>query len=106
MQGVMLEYNVNGHGVLLSPIQFRIIKTLEEHPNGLIRGQNYERGSLMKRLNKARTTIYDNLVKLQKLGIVVKYSKNPGTRGRPLKFWKLKSPDNFGLIKGKGEGDA
>lgn len=62
---------------------------LEKHPGGLFRGLHAERGSLMKLLNSARTTIYDNLKKLQKLGLVEKNSKNAGNRGRPKEYWKL-----------------
>lgn len=36
-----------------------------------------------------RTTIYDNLVKLEKKGIVEKFSKNNGKVGASLKMWKL-----------------
>ena len=36
-----------------------------------------------------RTTIYDNLVKLEKKGIVERFSKNNGKVGASLKMWKL-----------------
>lgn len=36
-----------------------------------------------------RTTIYDNLVKLEKKGIVEKFSKNNGKVGASVKMWKL-----------------
>ena len=36
-----------------------------------------------------RTTIHDNIVKLQKRHLLVKYSKSNGKRGRPLVFYKL-----------------
>lgn len=38
---------------------------------------------------KRRTTIYDNLVKLEKKGIVEKFSRNNGKVGAPIKMWKL-----------------
>ena len=41
--------------------------------------------------HKQRTTIYDNLIKLQKRKIVEKYSENNGKRGRPLVLWRLKN---------------
>ena len=97
MSRAILQYKTEMINVLLTPIQFRIVKLLEKHPKGLIRGQNYERGSLMKHLNKARTTIYDNLVKLQELDIVEFYTKNEGN-GRPKVYWKLK---NGGTNDGK-----
>lgn len=37
-----------------------------------------------------RTTIYDNLVKLQKRKFIEQFSENNGKRGRPLVFWKIK----------------
>lgn len=45
----------------------------------------------MKILGRPRTTVFDNLVKLEKMGIVEKYSKNKGYRGRPKEYWKLKN---------------
>ena len=41
-------------------------------------------------LHKKRTTVYDNLLKLLKMGIVEKYRMNKPVRGRPSEFWKLK----------------
>ena len=37
-----------------------------------------------------RTTVYDNLVKLQKRKVVEKFSYNSGQQGRPLVFWQLR----------------
>lgn len=37
-----------------------------------------------------RTTIYDNLAKLEKRKLVEKFSRSNGKRGRPLIFWKCK----------------
>lgn len=37
-----------------------------------------------------RTTVYDNLVKLQKRKVVEKFPYNDGQRGRPLIFWQLR----------------
>ncbi|MFX1276817.1 MAG: hypothetical protein ACFFBP_18225 [Promethearchaeota archaeon] len=67
---------------ILSPIQNNLLKTLEIHGP-------MTRRDLVKRLHTARTTIYDNLVKLQKLKQIQKFTRNDGTRGRPLVFWKL-----------------
>ena len=67
----------------LSPIQNNLLKTLEEA------GPSTRR-ELVNYLNTARTTIYDNLVKLQKRRIIEKFSRNDGKRGRPLVYWKLK----------------
>ncbi|TFF89053.1 MAG: hypothetical protein EU548_08130 [Promethearchaeota archaeon] len=67
----------------LSPIQNTLIKTLEmEGP--------LSRRDLVKKLETPRTTIYDNLLKLQKRKVVEKFSRNNGKRGRPRVFWKIK----------------
>ena len=68
----------------LSPIQYNLIKTLESVGT-------LTRRDLVKQLNTPRTTIYDNLVKLQKRKLIEKFSRSDGKRGRPLVFWKLKS---------------
>ena len=68
--------------VMLSPIQNNLIKVLEK------KGPMTRR-ELVKELNTARTTIYDNLVKLQKLKHIQKFTRNSGNRGRPLVFWEL-----------------
>ena len=67
----------------LSPIQYNLIRTLKK--TGPL-----TRRDLVKKLNTPRTTIYDNLIKLQKRKLVEKFSKNNGKRGAPLVFWKLK----------------
>jgi len=68
----------------LSPIQYNLLKTLD------IVGPS-TRKDLVKQLNTPRTTIYDNLVKLQKRKLIEKFSRTDGKRGRPLVFWKLKT---------------
>lgn len=50
------------------------------------RGLHYRK--VIERYDK-RTTIHDNIVKLQKRNLVEKFSKNNGKRGRPLIFYKL-----------------
>jgi len=67
---------------LLSPIQNNLLKTLEKTGPST-------RKELVKQLNTARTTIYDNLVKLQKRKLIEKFSRTDGKRGRPLVFWKI-----------------
>jgi len=67
----------------LSPIQFNLIKALKEVGP-------LTRSDLVKELKTPRTTIYDNLVKLQKRKLIEKFSRNNGERGRPLVFWKFK----------------
>ncbi|MFX0080140.1 MAG: hypothetical protein ACFE94_00135 [Candidatus Hodarchaeota archaeon] len=68
----------------LSPIQYNLLKTLDTIGPST-------RKDLVKQLKTPRTTIYDNLVKLQKRKLIEKFSRNDGKRGRPLVFWKLKT---------------
>ncbi len=67
----------------LSPIQFNLIKTLKDVGP-------LTRRDLVKQLETPRTTIYDNLVKLQKKKLIEKFSRNDGNRGRPRVFWKFR----------------
>lgn len=67
----------------LSPIQYNLLKTLD-----MVGAST--RKNLVKQLNTPRTTIYDNLVKLQKRKLIEKFSRIDGKRGRPLVFWKIK----------------
>ena len=68
----------------LSPIQFNLIKALKEVGP-------LTRKDLVMELRTPRTTIYDNLVKLQKKKLIEKFSRNNGKRGRPVVLWKFKS---------------
>jgi predicted ArsR family transcriptional regulator len=68
---------------MISPLQYNLIKTLKY--NGPL-----TRKELVNQLNTPRTTIYDNLVKLQKREKVKKFSRNNGKRGRPKTFWDIK----------------
>jgi len=76
--------NVNDLSDYLSPIQFNLLKTLKAIGP-------LTRRDLVKELKSPRTTIYDNLVKLQKRKVIEKFSRNDGKRGRPLVFWKIKN---------------
>jgi len=68
----------------LTPIQIRLIEILKN--SGPL-----TRKMLVKELNTPRTTIYDNLIKLQKRKIVTKFRDNNGERGRPLVYWRIKN---------------
>ena len=68
---------------ILSPTQNNLMKILQI--NGPM-----TRKDLVNQLNTPRTTIYDNLVKLQKQKVVEKFTRNNGKRGRPLVFWKIR----------------
>ncbi len=67
----------------LSPIQNNLIKTLKNVGP-------LTRRDLVKQLQTPRTTIYDNLIKLQERKVVEKFTRNDRKRGRPLVFWKVK----------------
>lgn len=67
----------------LTPIQNNLIKNLKTI------GPSTRR-DLVNVLNSPRTTIYDNLLKLQKRKLIEKFTRTNGMRGRPLVFWRLK----------------
>ena len=67
----------------LSPIQNNLIKTLKNIGP-------LTRRDLVKQLQTPRTTIYDNLIKLQERKVIEKFTRNDRKRGRPLVFWKVK----------------
>ena len=67
----------------LTPIQNNLIKLLQQLGPST-------RNDLVNQLETPRTTIYDNLLKLQKRRLIEKFTRNNGKRGRPLVFWKLK----------------
>ena len=67
---------------LLTPIQNRIIQLLGK--DGPL-----PRKDIVKSLKIPRSTIYDNLLKLQKRKVLKKFTKNNGKRGRPFVLWAL-----------------
>ena len=67
----------------LTPIQSNLINKLRNFGPTT-------RKDLVKILSSPRTTIYDNLLKLQKRKLIEKFTRNNGMRGRPLVFWKVK----------------
>lgn len=66
----------------LSPLQRNLISLLEEEGP-------LSRKRIVEKLDTPRTTVYDNLLKLQERHIVAKFSRQNGKRGRPRVFWKL-----------------
>lgn len=67
----------------LTPIQNRLIEVLRN--KGPL-----TRKALVEELKVPRTTIYDNLLKLQKRKLIEKFRDCNGARGRPLVYWKIK----------------
>lgn len=76
---IFSKFNLGEHE---SPTMYSVIIELSE--NG-----SMSRKQLCKKLNTARTTVFDSLNRLQKRNIVSKFTKNSGERGRPEVFWKL-----------------
>lgn len=66
----------------LTTTQIKILQTLIEYGE-------IDRTTLTEELQIARTTIYDNLLKLQKRKLIKKTSRNNGRRGRPITLWKI-----------------
>lgn len=78
---------------LLSPLQDKLIKLLQS--GSMTREEicdvlGFEYQEKYTNLHKKRTTIHDNLVKLQKKQIVEKYVHNNRKRGRPIVLFRLK----------------
>ena len=70
--------------ILLSPIQNNLIRLLK-NDGPLTRKQ------IVNQLDTPRTTVFDNLTKLQKRRVVEKFSRNNGKRGRPKVYWRIKN---------------
>jgi len=82
MANISIFEQFSTSGEYISPIQHNILKVLEKS-GPLVRRE------IVQELKTARTTVYDNLIKLQKMKRVKKFTRNDGKRGRPLVFWKL-----------------
>ena len=67
---------------VLTPIQCQLIKFLESNGPSM-------RKELVKGLDTPRTTVYDNLLKLQKRKLIEKFTRNNGLRGRPIVKWRM-----------------
>ncbi len=65
-----------------NPLQIEIIKLLKEK-------KTLTRRDFVKLLRTPRTTIYDNLIKLQNRKLIEKYNRNNGKCGHPFVYWKL-----------------
>ena len=78
----MVDLSKFEDGMMFSPLQLDLLNTLEK--NG-----PQTRSDLIKKLDSPRTTIYDNLTRLQNHNLVRKFSRPTNSRGRPLVFFKL-----------------
>jgi len=72
--------------LMFSPLQIDLMDLLRK--NGPM-----TRKDLVKNSNSPRTTIYDNLTKLQNHNLVRKFSRPTNSRGRPLVYFKLTEED-------------
>ena len=80
----------------LTPIQYDLL-------NELSKGISLTRADLVKKLHRARTTIYNNLEKLEIKKLIKRYSKQNGLRGRPLTLWFIPKNQLHELFKKIGE---
>ena len=80
----------------LTPIQYDLL-------NELSKGISLTRNDLVTKLEKPRTTIYNNLEKLEIKKIIKRYKKHNGFRGRPLTLWFIPKNLLHELFKEIGE---
>ena len=66
----------------ITPLRYNIIRAL-------INDGPLTRRELVKKLNRPRTTIYDNLFKLYKKKLIERYDSTEKKKGRPLVYWKI-----------------
>jgi predicted transcriptional regulator len=72
------------NGEIFSPLQKEMINLLEK--NGPM-----TRADIVRSVDSPRTTVYDNLMRLQNFNLIKKFSRPTNSRGRPLIFFKLVS---------------
>lgn len=70
------------NGMLFSPLQKELLTVLER--NGPM-----TRSALVRKVNHPRTTVYDNLMRLNSYNLIKKFSRPTNSRGRPQVFFKL-----------------
>jgi len=78
----MVDLTKFENGEIFSPLQNELIKVLEK--NGPL-----TRSELVKMVDSPRTTVYDNLTRLQNYNLIKKFSRPTNSRGRPLVFFKV-----------------
>lgn len=76
-------------------IQIELLEALSD-------GIPLTRSDFVEELGKARTTIYDNLEKLENKKLIVRYSENNG-KGRPLTLWHISRNPLLKLLKRNGK---
>lgn len=89
MGPIKLIYKFEGETYKLSPLQIKILETLDER-GPLLRGYKEDEGPTLKNiLERPRTTIYENLVPLEEKGLVRKFDTHNGKGGRPKVKWEI-----------------
>lgn len=78
----MVDLSKFEDGLMFSPLQIELLNTLEKEGPLC-------RTDLTEKIDSPRTTIYDNLTRLQNHNLVRKFSRPTNSRGRPLVFFKL-----------------
>jgi len=82
----MLDLEKMFDDLMFSPLQIDLMDLLRK--NGPM-----TRNDLIKNSGYPRTTIYDNLTRLQNHNLVRKFSRPTNSRGRPLVYFKLTEED-------------
>ncbi len=82
----------------MTPIQATLFKELSK-------GMSLTRKDFVEKFNRARTTIYDNLQKLEKRKLIRRFVRGNGLRGRPITFWYIPKYLLHDLFKKIGEGE-
>jgi predicted ArsR family transcriptional regulator len=78
----MVDLSKYEDGMMFSPLQKELMHVLEK--NGPM-----TRSELVKQVDSPRTTVYDNLMRLNNYNLIKKFSRPTNSRGRPLVFFKL-----------------
>lgn len=77
----------------LTWIQKKILKALKEYGPSKRGQEKHQPDALTGYTNLPRTTIIDNLEKLERKELVERFEKHNGKRGRPPVYWKLKNKE-------------
>lgn len=76
----------------LNVTQWAIIEELRKHPDGI------QRDILAKNINIKRSTVFDNLIKLERNNYVYKMEEDRTTIGRPRVYWYI-NYDAFEIVE-------
>lgn len=83
----MVDLTKYEDGMIFSPLQKELLHVLEKHGP-------MTRAELVKNVDSPRTTVYDNLMRLNNYNLIKKFSRPTNSRGRPLVFFKLTEEAN------------